>query len=199
MMKKLTLVLLFGIAIMFCACEKETDPINPNVVYRAVNQTVKASDLDPLTLDLDQNGTVDYSFFAVYSVTGGAVHLNVGANPIGNNLSKMSLPDDNKFQNMGNLIQQSVGTVIDQNLDANQFWSNDFAYLTIRTELPQGYKAYVGAWSDGKPKLMALQLNINGTFYFGWARLIFDRKSEVLTLVDCAWNKNAGEPLKAGS
>jgi hypothetical protein len=199
MMKKL-IILVLGIASTFYACKKDKKgTLNPNISYRTVNQTVKASDLDPLTLDLNQDGTVDYTFFAVYSVSANAVHLNVGTNPIGNNLAKMAQPDDDKFQNMGNLISQAKGTSINQDLKANQLWSNDFAYLTIRTESQQGNKTYIGAWSDGTPQLMALQLNINGTNYFGWARLTFNRTTEVLTLVDCAWNKNANESIKAGN
>jgi hypothetical protein len=196
MMKKLILPLVFGMILAFCACKK--DNINPDIAYRTINQTIKAADANPLTLDLNQDGKIDYTFFAAYSVTDLGVHLNIGTNPIGDNLAKMSLPDDNKFQNMGNIIHQPFGTIINGELKSNQLWASDYAYLAIRTESPQGLKTYIGKWAEGAPQFMALQLSINGVNYFGWARLIFDRTKEILTLIDVAWNKNAGEPLIAG-
>lgn len=188
-----------AISMASISCKKDkTLGSNPLMRYHVANQTVKAADIDPLMLDADKDGKIDYIFFAIYAADDDGVHLNVGTNPIGNNKAKMTAPDDTKFQNMGAVFEQENGLTIDQRLFGNQLWSNDFAYLTIRTENQQGVKRYTGVWSDGKMHIMALQLSINGQSHFGWARLKFDRTSEILTLVDFAYHLNPDVAVKAG-
>lgn len=184
---------------VFGACRKHKMQIaEPMLSYHLVNQTVKASDVVPLLLDANRDGKADYTFFAVYVNNDQGVHLNIGTNPIGNNKAKMADPDDSKFQNMGILFSQNDGFSIDDQVASRQRWSDDFAYLTIRTENLQGHKSYIGDWSDGQPHLMALQLSIDGKPHYGWARLRFHSDTEVLTLIDFAYHLNPFVAVKAG-
>ena len=199
MMKPYHTIPLIFFTLFFYSCKKEKKAnVNPNITYRVIDQTVKAADVDPIKLDINQDGTVDYIFFAVYSVNDQGVNLNVGANPIDGNLAKMSRPDDTKFQNMGSLAAQNMGTTIDQTLAENQIWSDDAAYLTIRTESAQGHKSYLGNWAHETPVFMALQIRSNGQVFFGWAKLKFNRNTEILTLIDCAYHRTPGTKIKAG-
>jgi hypothetical protein len=198
-MKHIFPLVLFISASTILSCKKsKTVTPKTDIVYKSVNKTVKSSDTRALGVDINDDGVVDYSFFVQLTATSTGDHLYVGTNPLGENTTKMSAPDDERFLNMGDLQAVPTGIVINKNLLPVKSWSSDFAYLAVRNTDTTGPNTYEGSWGDAGEHLMPLQLNINGLTNYGWARLRFNKTSEELTFVDCAWNRNPGQEIKAG-
>lgn len=199
---RLFIYLVVCISLITTSCKKNENPSaapKPDIVHQIVNKTVKAADPNPLTIDVNGDGLIDYSYFAQYLANSSGVHLYVGVNPIGDNSTKMSPPNDEHFQNMGDAASIAKGLEINNNMLPSRLWSGDFAYLAIRHDYyPINKKAYEGDWSDEVNRYMPLKLNIKGSVHYGWAKLQFNRNSEELMLVDIAWNRNADQEIKAG-
>lgn len=185
------------VAILSCKKPKQEIPLT-DIAYKAVNRTVKASDPKALGVDINEDGLVDYSFFAQYVVSSSIVHLYIGVSPISNNSTKMGEPEDKHYLNMGSASAISSGSKIDNNVIPSRQWSNDFAYLAIRHELPDETKTYEGTWGDGSSQILPLRLDVKGTIHYGWARMSFNKTTEQLTFIEYAWNRNPGQELTAG-
>jgi hypothetical protein len=56
-----------------------------------------------------------------------------------------------------------------------------------------------GKWKGAKDKYLGLRFKINGSFYFGWARMDVDSSGKSVTLKDYAYFDEAEHPIKAGS
>lgn len=199
---KLRIYFAVCLSISLISCRKSPDPVvspKADIVHKTVDRTVKASDTAPMAIDINDDGIVDFSYFAQYLANSTGVHLYIGINPIGNNAVKMSEPNDNHFQNMGDAAAVSGGAKINNTLLPSKLWGSDFAYLAIRHDYyPIAEKAYEGAWGDGTMHYMPLKLEAKGNVYYGWANLSFDKKTEELRLTDFAWNKVAGQEIGAG-
>ena len=113
-MKRIFLIAL--VASLFLSCKKEKPTVIPiNAGYQKINRVLSVNDTRPLTLDVNQDGQVDYVFFIVRTALSNGDALYVGTNPIGKNAAKMAIPDDTRFQNMGQLFAAIPNQMIDQN------------------------------------------------------------------------------------
>jgi hypothetical protein len=179
---------------------KKPNPTIPatDIVHKVVNRAVKASDPNPMAVDINDDGTIDYSYFAQLMANSAGDHLYIGVNPIGENLTKMGPPDDDRFLNMGDASALSSGNNINDDLLPSKLWSADFAFLAVRNTSMQNNITYEGAWGDGNGYFMPLRLYVKDKTFYGWAHLKFNKTTEQLILIEYAWNRNAGQELKAG-
>jgi hypothetical protein len=56
-----------------------------------------------------------------------------------------------------------------------------------------------GRWKGAKDKYLGLRFKINGSFYYGWARMDVDSSGKSVTLKDYAYYNEAEKPIRAGS
>ncbi len=189
----------FTLAIFSSCKKKHVQPtVDPNIAYTYFNKSVKLSDPSGLNVDVNNDNKIDYLFFLELTYTSSGEHLYAGVNPIGNNATKAGMPNDDNFMNMGEVIAPNLNSVVDNTLSADQAWTVDHSYLTIRHKFNTGSVGYTGPWGNTTPKLMAIKIYLNGKYHFGWIRLLFDRTTELLTVVDFAWNKEANASIIAG-
>lgn len=183
----------------FSACKKGPAPAPeidlPNVSYKVINKKLHASHVEPMNLDVNGDGTIDFSYFMQYVVLDGNVNLYTGVNPVFGGATSAGVPNDNEFLNMGGIHSFAIKNVIKASTD----WTSDHAFLANRRESPTGNRTYLGDWGSGQEKIMALRFQSQGNAHYGWARLRFDKVTEELILIDVAWNTIAEQQIEAGA
>jgi hypothetical protein len=191
-------IILSGGLFLF-GCKKDDQIIKPanTVKYKVDGRTVKYGDPLPIAIDLTEDGKVDYTIFVELTANGQGDRLFAGMNPIGENLIKSGPAIDENFLNMGLLIAETPAATIDFNVRQNQQWTPDFGALVVRNTFTNGKVSYEGNWADSE-QIVGIQHRIDQAVYFGWLRIRFDKKTEIVTLVDYAYEATASKPIKAG-
>lgn len=188
------------IGFLICSgCEKDNEMIEPtnSIIYKLDGRTVKYGDPLPIAIDLSDDGQVDFTIFVELTANSQGDRLYVGMNPIGVNLIKSEPPIDENFLNMGLLVAEIQGATIDMNVGQNQQWTPDFGALAIRNTLSNGQVSYEGNWADSE-QIVGIQHKTNQKVYFGWLRIKFDKTTEIVTLIDYAYDSVASQPILAG-
>ena len=201
-------ILLTFTLLTLLACKKEPIPVkeepkveipdfedSPTISHRLINKKLKVTDTQGMYLDLNEDGTIDYSFFMQYVVLSGQVNLYSGVNPVFGSATSAEGQNDNEYLNMGLLHTFEKKTAIKQNLQ----WKVDHSILSGRHEAFNGTKTYWGNWGNGKEQIMSVRLSVKGKSHYGWARLKFDRVTEELLLIDAAWNTIPEQEIEAGA
>lgn len=190
-------IFLFLFVFSFSACEE--DPSIPNsIVYQKDGRTVKAGDPRPIVLDVSGDGQVDFTIFVELTANSQGDRLYAGVNPIGGNQIKSGPFIDENFLSMGFLISEPMESPIDLNLQPGEQWTNEYGALVIRNTFTQGGITYEGNWADAA-QMVGIQNNRNGNTYLGWVRIEFDKATEVVTLIDYAYDSIANQPIRAGA
>ncbi|MFC4723525.1 hypothetical protein ACFO5O_14410 [Geojedonia litorea] len=192
-------VLILG-SVFVTACKEEDDaPAQSNtIIYKLDGRSVKLGDQLPIAVDLSEDGQVDFAIFVELTANSQGDRLYAGVNPIGENLIKSGPAIDTNFLNMGLLIAELEGERIDFNLNSNQRWTSDHSALVIRNTLNNGETSYEGNWANSK-QIVGIQNRINEAVYFGWLRIEFDKQTEIVTLIDYAYNHIKNESIFAGA
>ena len=190
------------------ACKKEPVPVSeepkveipdledsPTISYKLINRKLKASDANPMNLDVNDDGIVDCSYFMQYVFLSGKVHLYAGVNPVYGGATSANAPNDNEYLNMGMVHTFELKNIIKEDLT----WTDEHSLLSDKIEDLDGSKTYSGNWGKGEEKTMSLRVTIKGKMHYAWARLKFDKATEELQLIDAAWNTIAEQEIKAGA
>jgi hypothetical protein len=198
--KNLLLCLILSGSLFFLGCRKNDRIIEPanSIVYKVDGRTVKLADPYPIAIDLTDDGQVDFTIFVELTANSQGDRLYAGMNPIGANLIKSGPANDENFLSMGLLAAENSGAPIDSNVGPNQQWTPDFGALAIRNTFTNGRISYEGNWADSE-QIVGIQHRIDQKVFFGWLRIRFDKKTEMVTLVDYAYESTASKPIKAGS
>lgn len=201
-MKPLQFITLLLITGLTYSCKKENNsyvPVLPNlnINYQTINRSVKASDVNSLTIDVNKDGVIDYSFFLQLAADSKGDHLYAGVNPVYGSFVKANAPNDDRFLNMGNVIAFAQGVKLKENDQQGQLWTEDHSVLAIRHTYTDGI-SYECDWGTGTAKILAIKLTAKGETYYGWIRLVFNKTNENLTVVDLAWNTVPNQEIKAG-
>ncbi|PKA83131.1 hypothetical protein ATE92_1279 [Ulvibacter sp. MAR_2010_11] len=196
----LFIISILGISLVGCSTDdnSEPTPIPEKIYYQIDGRKVFAGDPAPIELDLNSDGVVDYTIFAVLTANSNGDQLYVGINPIGANLIKSGPPNDNHFLNMGFLVRQNPNSIINNELSGNQIWTSDHSILVLRQTFNDGSTEYEGDWRDESETMVAIKHIKNQQSYYGWLNLSFDKKTEYITLVDYAYNEETEKSIKAG-
>ena len=171
---------------------------NNTVIYKTDGRTVRLGDPSPILLDLSEDGQVDFTIFFELTANTQGDRLYAGMNPIGLNQVKSGPALNENFLNMGFLIAETPGSIINAGLGDNQRWTGDFGTLVIRKTSTDGEVSYEGSWIDSS-QIVGVQHIVNGSNTYGWLRIKFDKSTEVLTLVDYAYDSIASQPILAGA
>lgn len=191
----------------FLSCKKEPVKIDepkvevpepddsPTITYTKINRKLKVSDINAMTLDVNNDGIIDCSYFMQYVMLDGKVHLYAGVNPVFGSATSSTPSNDNVYLNMGTAHSFDSKQPIKNDLP----WTENHSLLSDRIEEADGSKTYSGNWSGGQEKMMSIRLLINGKMHYAWAQLKFDKATEELVLIDAAWNTIAEQEIKAGA
>lgn len=194
-----TVFFIFILLPLLSTCKKdEKSEVLKTISYTSDGRSVKLADAAPIVIDLGSDGSPDFTVFLELFANSAGDHLYAGINPIDLNLIKSGPADDDRFLNMGFLIPETQNTLISNQLQTNQRWTDDFATLVIRNTNTDGAVWHEGSWKDNTPNIVGIQYIKEGKKYFGWLRLNFDKATEVVTLIDYAWEKTPDTPIKAG-
>ncbi len=95
------------------------------------------------------------------------------------------------------LIADTLGAPIRTQLQLDQRWTGDHSILVLRHTYTSGGVKYEGDWAGGSG-IVGIQHVINTVKYFGWLQLEFDKTTEVVILVDYAYDSIPGQSIVAG-
>jgi len=173
--------------------------LNSNtLIYVEDGRTVKYGDPLPLALDVSGDGSVDFTIFVELTANSRGDRLYLGMNPIGPNLIKSGPPVIDNFLSMGYLISENPGAIIENDLPEDQYWTDHHGILVVRNTFTSGSITYEGNWTNGN-RIAGIQNVVDGMAYFGWVRVSFDKDTEIITLVDYAYETIPERPVLAGS
>src|SRR5690606_785303 len=143
-------------------------------------------------------GSVDYTIFVELTANGQGDHLYVGINPININAVKSGPPNDDHFLNMGFAPAEVPDDVIHHDLTGDVQWTADHSILLIRHTSNDNTVWYEGDWKSGEQVLIAIRHMAGDATHYGWLNLQFNKETEYITLVDYAYNLEAGKSIRAG-
>lgn len=191
---------LLMLALLLSGCQDDNDPvaIDNTIVYKTDGRTNQYGYPNPIALDINEDGIMDFVLFIELTANSMGDRLYAGINPLGANLMKSGYPIDENFLSMGFIVSEVPGALIDAKLADNQIWYTDHAALVIRNTPTTGTVFYEGGWQQ-EDQILAIQFFTNQDVHFGWLRVNFDKTTEVLTLVDFAYNTVADQPIRAGA
>ncbi|UXP31468.1 hypothetical protein N6H18_14035 [Reichenbachiella agarivorans] len=183
-----------------CNYDKADEILDPpnSIIYKLDGRTVKYGDPFPIAIDLSEDGQVDFTIFVELTANSQGDRLYVGMNPIGANLIKSGPPIDENFLSMGLLVAEIQGATIDLNVGQNKQWTPDFGALVIRNTSSNGQVSYEGNWADSE-QIVGIQNKINQKIYFGWLRIKFDKTTEIVTLIDYAYDSVENQHILGGA
>lgn len=159
---------------------------------------MRLGDPSPIVVDLSDDGQMDFTIFIELTANSQGDRLYAGINPLGANKIKSGPPIDENFLSMGFLIAEPSGATIDSNLTADQLWTVDHSTLVIRNTFTNGGITYEGHWAD-TTQIVGIQNIIAGAGFYGWLRIRFDKSTEIVTLIDFAYNTIPGQGIQAGA
>ena len=186
-------------------------PVTSQVVYTDVNPDINVF-LDEITLDLDNNGTNDFKlvFVSETFATFAPEELKLRINPLGENkvaYSFQTIPVTYSgtpwytynsgatqivFSNVPLLNESAaIDEAMDFSLDKAALFEKLYFYIYSSYDL----QAFEGGWWNGTENhFAAFQLDIDGTYHFGWMRLNVSVETGI-TLLDYAFESIPDSPI----
>ncbi len=182
-----------------CVDDAPTQVTPPKeIIHTPDGRTVKLGDATGIALDVDSDGRVDYNIFVELTANSAGDRLYAGINPIGTNAILAGPANDDNFLSMGFAKALAANTPIPERPSGDLQWSPDFHALAIRNTATAGAVSYEGDWGSGAAAFLPLRLDEGGLKRYGWAKLSFNRTTEVMTLEEYAYSEVAGVTLAAG-
>jgi hypothetical protein len=175
-MKKLLPVLLIYI-LAISACKKDDDNSNTQSTpykiaagsvdlgyYCTVDTANHVLDYNhSIVLNLENNHTITFRPFTMSS-PGGSEHTldiltgtNVQYCALDNGINPRRFTDNDTISSAGNWLATTPN-------------AQAFLYKDLHVGLPP--YTTTGEWIDGQPGYVAIRLNINNSFYYGWVRIV---------------------------
>jgi hypothetical protein len=147
-------------------------------------------------IDLNGDGTVDISVYSE-SYVDQIDRLDAFLiRPLeGNRIKQVKLTDNPQFNSL-NVMSYSNAELIGEALAPEHTWGTSNGILAMRHT--SNSVSYIGRWSDGNEKMLAMKLNLKGEVHFAWLKLQFSRKHHSITVTGFAYAKKAGESIKSG-
>jgi len=171
---------------------------NSSIQYFTDGRSVQYGDPSPIALDITADGMVDFTIFIEATASSRGVRLYAGINPIRDNKVKSGPAIDENFLNMGFIIPQRPGSVIDHSREIDQQWTQEFSALVIRNTDNNGIISYEGFWVNPE-EIIGVHFRVEDSIHYGWLRIKFDKATEVVTLIDYAWNSISNQEINAGA
>jgi hypothetical protein len=183
--------------LLFLSCRKDRDPApsEPSGVhYRDLNLQVNFN--ESKDIDLNEDGKVDLQFYSESHVDPlDRLDAYLIRCLQGHQITQVQLTDNPLF-NATNVMSYNENELIGEPLPGELLWGTGNGILAMRHTSTS--IAYIGRWSDGNEKMMALKLNFGGKAHFGWLRAQYNRQQHTLLITGFAYQKKAGDNIKAG-
>jgi len=140
----------------------------------------------PYYLDIDKDGTNDFSFQTVSFGENGTVNTEYLVYPM----------NDNEVMHVeGSAAITEAGETITGDLKAgNLSWSEEPAEI-IESSYDGNTMKWNGTWSGGRDQYLGIKLVKDGRSYLGWVRIEVSPETEKAYITDYAINRSAGQQL----
>lgn len=196
MSKYLMTLTLGGLLLAATACSKNDEdvPHQADIVHKELNNTFVNHNA-PFTVDLDDDGQGDIHISTQWVVNGVDDVLEFLASGVGANRVMANVNDRNA-------ARKEEGLWIKQTNEGAYQWSSVQPALLMSRVFPGAdplQDRLEGVWIQQTNKYMPVQLVKQGAVYNGWIKLSFQGNTPKGMIVhSAAYNKIAGEPIKAG-
>ena len=186
--------LLFAFMLISACSQKDKDP-NPGPVMKYINLNhTEAKKGSPQRLDLDEDGTKDFTFTAF--LVGDPVLKQdrltfVATSTMDTYLLSIENTETGKRMNGGEL----VGLVPPSGF---QWFEIALVVLTEKITPQEGPVFWRGDWKDASHHFLAVQIKKNGSRYNGWVELSMDTTGEKIILHKAAISLEPNKNVKTG-
>ena len=183
--------------LFFISCKKDKDATpsaQSEVSYRPLS--IQVNFTESKDVDLNEDGKADIQLYSEsYIDPTDRLDAYLIRCLQGHLVTQVKLTDNPLF-NAINVMSYNGNELISETLASELAWGAKDGILAMRHT--SNSTTYIGRWSDGNEKLMALKLNIDGKAHFGWLRIRYNRQQHALLLTGFAYQKKAGNSIKAG-
>jgi hypothetical protein len=191
-MRKLFFILPLATILLLSACNKVTcfEPQQPMMIYKDLqNAEIKYG--QPKTLDIDDDGSIDFSFGVVL----------VG-DPI-LQTDRMQFYARSKVDR--NLLNDGIDqTPVLNKLDVITKNHPGYSWLPLSSVvlaekiINNNGSYWAGGWKNANHKYLPTQFKTNGKLYHGWIELSFDTAADKLILHKAGLSMEEDKDVKAG-
>lgn len=179
-----TLIQFFVLIVLVSACRDEEVRPEPSIVHRDLHE-VKAGYLTPFLLDVDLDGTFDYSFSVSLIGSSGSEERHFRMVPLWSNRALVANDD---------VIPLDEGAEV----AVYKHFAKFVESLAVKTTA-SGVISWSGNWKDASGKFVGLDFKGNdGHSYFGWVRLSFSQNEEKIIVHELAYSRPSQSMIKAG-
>jgi len=169
--------------------------------YKALNTSVDSLQYNnPLLLDLNGDGTIDFYLTSVLIEENDQPYLYLLLNRKTPNLNKALVRQGEELGINGLWgVPLDAGVKIEEDAQAGKIWSADQTKTALLNLSDTGTsKVFGGEWLNKKDKYLGLKFIISGQYHYGWIRISHTQNEAKLAILDYAYNKLPGEPIRAG-
>jgi hypothetical protein len=184
-----------GIGLLFASCSKN-DNTSPQVSMAYLNlNNIVVTATTPLTIDLNNDGTVDFRVTTELSqdISSGSDLLEFRVTSLAQN--QVLMKDDRTPARK----EENVPIYITDELPYQ--WNTQLSAAIVTRVIPTDIanSHWQGTWLNHFNKYLPVKLVKDGASYLGWIQISFSNTVPMGIIVhDAAYNKIAGQPIKAG-
>jgi len=161
-------------------------PAEAKIIYIPAHHVIKQGATFPL--DVNKDGTTDFTFTNTYAATSSGFHALLSAGPAAGN----GLEGWTGFEPWAFALKAGEA------IGSRHYFP---AKVLVVAESLAGSLSYAGSWVNVKNRYLGLQFKIAGKTHYGWARLsvqVANRSSVTATLTGYAYETIPGKPIHAG-
>ncbi|MGL5890012.1 MAG: T9SS type A sorting domain-containing protein [Bacteroidia bacterium] len=168
--------------------------LDAQIVYRDITPDFIVTDTTQYRLDMDLNGTIDFTFQTLdTTITAYAVPAQLA-------IANCELPPASGiagyvYQTYPFVDTLATGDFIDVGSSWNPQYANYGAHLLGAYAI--GFGAF-GEWLAASDKYMGARFVINSQIHYGWVRLSVSANADTITVKDLAYNQNPNLGIGAG-
>ncbi|WP_207423932.1 hypothetical protein [Desertivirga brevis] len=169
--------------------------------YRTLNLTVDSLQYNnPIQLDLNNDGVIDYVLSSVLIENDDLPYLYLYINRKTPNLNRIIVRQGEELPLNGLwAVPLDKDFLIQQNHSASLTWSaSEIKTALLNVSETATTRTFGGEWLGKKDKYLGLQFLIDGKTHYGWLRISHNLNEAKLAIKDYAYNRNPGQPIKAG-
>jgi hypothetical protein len=199
----------FLLSILLVSCSKDNaaiidkeETLSPDKYsYKTLNVTVDSLQYNnPIHLDLNNDGVIDYVLSSVLIENNDLPYLYLYINRKTPSLNRVLVRQGEELPlNALWAVPLDKDFEVRENLSASLSWSADevkTALLNVSETATT--RTFSGEWLGKKDKYLGLRFLIDGKTHYGWLRISHNLNEAKLAIKDYAYNKTAGQPIKAG-
>ncbi|WP_207536194.1 hypothetical protein [Desertivirga arenae] len=208
-MFRLTFSILLAAALLSSCTKDNNNPLVDNeeklsinkYSYKSLNVMVDSLQYNnPMQLDLNGDGFIDYVLSSVLLENNDLPYLYLYINRKSPNQNRIIVRQGEELPlNALWGVPLEKDFVVQENLSSGLLWSLDqYKTALLNVSETSNSRTFGGEWLGKKEKFLGLQFYIEGKKHYGWLRISHNLNQAKLAIQDYAYNKIAGQPIKAG-